>query len=254
MPRLPPLPPSSSALDTPLQIHHYTAAEKPKEAPAPTNAPLYLPAGSLLSGVFLTGLDAPTHQGARREPFPATLRLHKTALLPNHFRAEVRECFLIVSGFGDLSAERAYLRGETLSCIRADGGVIEAKIDAYAVGEDGKAGVRGRLVSKQGQIIAKSMMAGFLSGASKAFDIRPVPTINTQPDHTTPYQPVLSNDLFQGAAAQGFSQALDRIAKFYLDLAENLFPVIEVDAGRQIDLVVTRGVSLSSPTPSRRTE
>lgn len=50
-------------------------------------------------------------------------------------------------------------------------GVIEAKLDSYAVGEDGKAGVRGRVVSKQGQIIAKSLMAGFLGGVSEAFDV-----------------------------------------------------------------------------------
>ena len=52
-----------------------------------------------------------------------------------------------------------YLRGETISCVREDGGVIETRLDSYAVGEDGKAGIRGRLVSKQGQLVAKSMMA-----------------------------------------------------------------------------------------------
>lgn len=60
-------------------------------------------------------------------------------------------------------------------------GVIEAKLDSYAVGEDGKAGVRGRVVSKQGQIIAKSLMAGFLGGVSEAFDVNPVPVVSTNP-------------------------------------------------------------------------
>jgi conjugal transfer pilus assembly protein TraB len=78
---------------------------------------------------------------------------------------------MILSGYGDLSSERAYLRGETFSCIREDGGVIEAQLDSYAVGEDGKAGVRGRLVSKQGQMVAKSLIAGFLGGASKQWTL-----------------------------------------------------------------------------------
>ncbi|WP_434965509.1 TraB/VirB10 family protein, partial [Escherichia coli] len=91
-----------------------------------------------------------------------------------------------------MSSERAYLRGETFSCVREDGGVIEAKLDAYAVGEDGKAGVRGRVVSKQGQIIAKSMMAGFLSGVSEAFDVNPVPVVSTNPGENTQYQSVWS--------------------------------------------------------------
>ncbi|EFP0184029.1 conjugal transfer protein TraB [Escherichia coli] len=205
---------------------------------------IYLPSGSILTGVLINGMDAPTSQGARRDPFPSTMRIQKEAILPNRFRADVRECFLVISGYGDLSSERAYLRGETFSCVRNDGGVIEAKLDSYAVGEDGKAGVRGRVVSKQGQIIAKSLMAGFLGGVSDAFDINPVPVINTNPGTNTQYQSVFSNQMLQGAAVKGASKALDRIAQFYIDMAEGIFPVIEVDAGRQIDVIVTKGTKL----------
>lgn len=205
---------------------------------------LFLPAGSILTGVLINGMDAPTARGARRDPFPSTLRIQKEAILPNRFRADVRECFAIISGYGDLSSERAYLRGETISCVRNDGGVIEARLDSYAVGEDGKAGVRGRLVSKQGQIIAKSMLAGFLSGVSDAFDVNPVPVLSTSPGSSVQYQQVFSQDMFQGAAVKGASKALDRIAQFYIEMAENIFPVIEVDAGRQIDLIISRGTKL----------
>ncbi|WP_425281614.1 TrbI/VirB10 family protein [Plesiomonas shigelloides] len=205
---------------------------------------LYLPSGSILTGVLINGMDAPTSQGARRDPFPSTLRIQKEAILPNRFRADVRECFLVVSGYGDLSSERAYLRGETFSCVREDGGVIEARLDSYAVGEDGKAGIRGRVVSKQGQIIAKSLMAGFLGGVSDAFDVNPVPVINTNPGSSTQYQSVFSDQMLQGAAVKGASKALDRIAQFYIDMAEGIFPVIEVDAGRQIDVIVTKGTKL----------
>lgn len=210
---------------------------------------VYLPAGSILTGVLISGMDAPTSQGARRDPFPSTLRIQKEAILPNRFRADVRECFLIVSGYGDLSSERAYLRGETISCIRDDGGVIESSLDSYAVGEDGKSGVRGRLVSKQGQIIAKSLMAGFLGGAAEAFDINPIPVVSTNASSSVEYQSVFSDQVLQGAAVQGASKALDRVAQFYIEMAEGIFPVIEVDAGRQIDIIVTRGTKLQIRSP-----
>lgn len=215
---------------------------KPKEDESQTMS--YLPAGSIITGTLINGMDAPTGQGARKDPFPSTLRIQKEAILPNKFRADVRECFMILSGYGDLSSERAYLRGETFSCIREDGGVIEARLDSYAVGEDGKAGVRGRLVSKQGQMVAKSLIAGFLGGASKAMDVNVVPTINTTGSNRTEFQSPLSSDLFQGAAVKGASSALDRIAKFYIEMAEGIFPVIEIDAGRQLDVIVTRGARL----------
>ncbi|PXX95989.1 conjugal transfer protein TraB [Halomonas sp. LBP4] len=216
-----------------------------REAAESEDEGAYLPAGSILTGVMLNGMDAPTSQGSRRDPFPSTLRIQHEAILPNRFRADVKECFLIVSGYGDLSSERAYLRGETISCIRDDGGVIEARVDSYAVGEDGKAGVRGRLVSKQGAMIARSMMAGFMSGAANAFDVDAVPVIQTgSVGDQTQYQSNFSPSMFQGAAAQGASNALDRIAQFYVDMAEGIFPVIEVDAGRQIELILTRGTKL----------
>lgn len=43
---------------------------------------------------------------------------------------------------------------------------------------------------------------------------------------------------------EGASKALDRIAQFYIDMAEGIFPVIEVDAGRQVDIIVTKGTNL----------
>ncbi|WP_214053562.1 TrbI/VirB10 family protein [Photorhabdus caribbeanensis] len=229
-----------------IQIVSYSqkAPEANKSVKNERDDSLYLPSGSILTGVLINGMDAPTSQGARRDPFPSTMRIQTEAILPNRFRADVRECFLIVSGYGDLSSERAYLRGETFSCVREDGGVIEARLDSYAVGEDGKAGVRGRVVSKQGQIIAKSLMAGFLGGVSEAFDVNPVPVINTNPGSGTKYQSVFSGQMMQGAAVKGASKALDRIAQFYIDMAEGIFPVIEVDAGRKVDIIVTKGTKL----------
>lgn len=216
------------------------AAEKKDEPIA------YLPSGSILTGVLLNGMDAPTGNAARKDPFPATLRIQKEAILPNRFRSDVRECFAIISGYGDMSSERAYLRAESISCVRKDGGIIDTNLDAYAVGEDGKAGVRGRLVSKQGQIIARSLMAGFLSGVSQAFNVNPVPVISTSSTGQQQYDQVFSNELLQGAAVKGASSGLDRIAKFYLDMAESMFPVVEVDAGRQIDLIIKHGARLQA--------
>jgi conjugal transfer pilus assembly protein TraB len=55
-----------------------------------------IPAGSIVSGVLLTGMDAPTGSGARQDPFPATIRINKEAILPNRFRADIRECFMAI--------------------------------------------------------------------------------------------------------------------------------------------------------------
>lgn len=203
-----------------------------------------IPAGSIFSGTLITGLDAPTGTGARNSPYPSLLRVKKEAILPNRYRADVRECFLIASGYGDLSSERVYLRAETISCVRNDGGVIESPIDMYGVGEDGKAGVRGVLDTKQGQFLAKALAAGFLESVASVFNANPVPTIATTAGSTTPFQKVFSAEAGQSAGIKGFGSAMDRLANFYIDMAQGVFPIIQVDAGRQIDFVMVRGTTL----------
>ncbi len=205
---------------------------------------VYLPPGSILTGTILTGLDAPTGQAARRDPFPVVVRIQKEAILPNYFRVDVRECFVLMSGYGDLSSERAYLRGEALSCVRNDGKVIDTPLASYAAGEDGKAGVRGRLVSKQGAMIGRAMVAGFLEAFSSVFQRAAVPTINLSSSDTTAFQKVLSSQSAQAGAVAGVGKALDRLAQYYIDMAEQMFPVVEIDAGREVDVVITSGTAL----------
>ncbi|NLC22799.1 MAG: conjugal transfer protein TraB [Halomonadaceae bacterium] len=206
---------------------------------------VYLPSGSILTGTLVTGMDAPTGQGARQEPFPALLRLKHEAILPNRYRADVRECFVIVGGFGDLSSERAYLRGESISCIRNDGKVVESSLESYTVGEDGKAGLRGRLVSKQGQMLAKAMMAGVMEGFAGAFNRTPVPTLSLEAGERQLYQQAFSGDAVQSGAVSGVGKALDRLAQFYIDQADGMFPVIEIDAGREVEIIMIRGGKLA---------
>lgn len=208
----------------------------------------YLPAGSMISGVLITGMAAPTSNVAKTHPFPALVRVKKSAILPNGYRLDVQECFILASGYGDLSSERVYLRAEVLSCIRNDGGVIEVPLNAYAVGEDGKVGLAGRVVSKQGQILARSLMAGFLSGLSQLFGQVPVPSIETSGEISdeVQYQSLLSKESLTAGAIQGASKALDRLAQFYLKMAQDLYPVIEINAGRKVTFVVTNGVRLKT--------
>ena len=206
---------------------------------------MFIPAGSMLKGVLLAGLDAPTGNEARKDPFPVNVRIQQDAIMPNGWRADLKECFLLMSGYGDMSSERALLRGETLSCIKEDGAIIQAKLPSYAAGEDGKAGLRGRLVSKTGSILAKTLLAGFASGVSEAFDVNMTPTINTSSDGTVSYEQVYAPEAFQGAAISGVSNALDRLADYYMSMAEEMFPIIEIDGGREVTVIVSNGATLT---------
>jgi conjugal transfer pilus assembly protein TraB len=211
----------------------------------------YLPSGSFTRALLLGGLDAPTGGQAQRNPQPVLLRLLDHAMLPNQFRGRIKECFVVGAGYGDVSAERAYIRTESLSCVTREGTAIDVPIRGYVAGEDGKAGMRGRLVSKQGQILANALLAGVASGIGTAFQ-QSATTLSISPLGAT--GTVDPSKQLQAGLGTGVGRALDRLAQYYITLAEKVFPVIEIDAGRTVDVVLTQGIALGQSLDGNRTE
>lgn len=210
----------------------------------------YIPMGAILSGTLLTGVDAPASgSAAKKDPFPALFRIKREAVLPNSGLLDIRECFIVASAYADLSSERVYMRAEGLSCYRSDGAIIEASMDAFATGTDGKAGIGGTVVEKTGQLVARSLMAGFVSGMATAFKPQQsqqvqLSTSNTSNGGNTGFtypDPafVLGNSLLGGA-----SSAADRVATIYEDLARQIVPVVSISAGIPVDFIMTRGATL----------
>jgi conjugal transfer pilus assembly protein TraB len=204
-----------------------------------------LMAGGMFSGVLLTGMDAPTSGVAKSNPMPALIRVKSDAVLPNFYQSAIKECFIIASGYGVLSSERALMRTEKLSCVAEGGKTIEKKIDGYIVGEDGKAGLRGRVVSKQGQFIAKTLTAGFLEGVSRALQPYQTPVLNIGAGSQMQYQTPNPEMVGQKGIYGGIAGAASQVSKFYLDMAKEMFPVIEIDANRHLTVVMLNGTSVS---------
>jgi conjugal transfer pilus assembly protein TraB len=211
--------------------------------PAPKVA--YIPSGSMFEGVLLNGMDAPTSAVTQKNPVPALIRVKTDAVLPNGFRHDVRECFVIVSGFGVLSTERAQLRTESFSCIKNDGSSIDQKIDGYVVGEDGRVGMRGRLISKQGQLIAQSLISGMLQGIGTLMQPVAVPQLNTSPGTQAQFQTPNPGALASAGIGGGISATAKNVSAFYLSMAKEIFPIIEVDAGRKVTIVILKGFDMS---------
>lgn len=251
-----PFPAPAPTVNTAPTFTRITLSERPKLADGAVQTAVSSPAASeartvstflpvsFTRGTLLGGLDAPTGGQAQSNPHPILIRLSDNSVLPNRFRGEYRECFVIAAGYGDISSERAYLRTENLSCVRADGATLEVKIQGSVYGEDGKVGLRGRLVTKQGQMLANALLAGVVSGigqgvstASTTYSTSALGTIAS----------ASGSDAYRAGIGSGVGKALDRLAQYYIKLAENTFPVIEVDAGREIDVVITKGVRIDVP-------
>lgn len=203
----------------------------------------YLPSGSFVKATLLGGLDAPTGGQAQDNPHPLLLRLTDNARLPNRFRARVKECFVIGAGHGDISSERAYVRTETLSCVMKDGTVVDQPVKGYVVGEDGKAGIRGKVVSKQGAMMANALLAGVVGGIGTSLAQSATSINSTALGTTTTVDP---NRSLEYGAYSGTGKAMERMADYYIKMAEKTFPIIEIAADRDVDVVFTKGIDLDA--------
>lgn len=208
----------------------------------------WLPSGSFIHGALLSGVDAGTGTGSNL-PYPVLIRLHDPAILPNHQKMDLAECFVIGAAFGDLPSERVFIRTETLSCVRKSGGMItiDGEFKGHAIGEDGKVGLRGRVVAKEGTLIARSLVAGFLSGLGQAFKPRITVTplqLGGTTDTTKAFQLPPLGDTLEAAGVSGVGRSMELLSGYYLQQLQKIFPVIEIDAGRQVDIMVLKGMPL----------
>jgi conjugal transfer pilus assembly protein TraB len=206
-----------------------------------------LPTGSMIDGLLISGMDAATGRGSS-SPVPALVRVKKNAILPNRYAQDVRECFILLSGVGDLARERALLRTEKISCIFNDGRVLDTALSGYVVGEDGKNGLRGRVVSKQGSFIAKSVFASFLEGFGSSLKPSAVNSLDISGSGSIKYQQAQLKDAMESGAYDGISEGFSKVGDYYLNLAEQMFPIIEIDAGRKVTIILTSRLDLKLST------
>lgn len=219
----------------------------PEGGPAPGEALLnWIPSGSFVPGVLLSGLDAPAGTSASRNPHPVLIHLTDVSSLPNAARLGVSGCRVTGAGYGQMSSERAYVRLERMSCSLASGDVVDVGVRGYVAGEDGKTGIRGRLVSRRGRLLSRGILAGFSAGLGEALESANSSTGITAGGTTiTAVGGGGTKDLARAGVGGGVGEAGRLLAEYYLRLAEEVFPVIEIDAGRRVDVVVTEGTELS---------
>lgn len=208
---------------------------------SPTERP-FLTSSTFVRAVTLTGLDAPTGGQAQSDPLPVFFRIIDKASLPNRVSAQIQECRAYGVAWGDLSDERAHIKLEGLSCLLKNGKYIDTTVKGAVIGYDGKYGIRGRLISKQGQIIGNAALAGIASGIGKGFSNQFTTTSSSALGQVSSFD---GAKVWQYGAGQGVGNAMDMLAQYYIKAAEKLYPVIETDSQQVVDLVFTKPLTIS---------
>lgn len=205
------------------------------------NVSHYIPSGSFGRVVLISGVDAPTGGEAKSNPVPVLMRMIDHGTLPNYFSSEIKDCHVTGAARGDLSSERVKIRTERLSCVLINGDVIEVKVQGWINGEDGSEGFRGRVVEKTGSLLAKSFVSGVFSGLSKNIGSQ-YQKISQSPLGTI--SSIDPNDAGKAGFASGLETSTEKLADYYMERANEMYPIIEASANRIGELVLQVGVDL----------
>lgn len=199
---------------------------------------VYLPP-SFMEAMLLTGFDASTSNDGKGEPEPLLLRIQTPAWLPNDIKANLAGCFVIGEARGRLDKERADVRAVTLACLSKSGdAVIDEAITGFVTDSDAKVGISGHVVSKMGAALARTFMAGMMEGAGDAIRDSAT-TTSTSALGTT--STIDSSQVGKAALGSGLADTADKLSDFYLNLAKQSTPVIEVQAEKRLTVVISEG-------------
>ena len=94
-------------------------------------------------------------------------------------------------------------------------------------------------ITKQGALLARTLIAGFLQGVGESFGQQDTTTIVSGSGTTTVPLDQTANEAFQQGLFQGLSDSAEKLADFYLKMADQISPVIEISAGREITVITT---------------
>ena len=202
---------------------------------------LYIPTTAISRGALLHGLNAPTSMS---KPMPTVVMIKDVAFLPNRKKFNIKECNLLVEGYGQLSDERAYFKFTKFVCINEDGKKIyDTKASGYLTSlTDNKQGLPGHVVSKQNEMLKRMFIAGMFEGAAEMFKNTGQTQI-TSPLGTTTSQSTDTKDRVNNMLGGGLGTASESAKELYLEKARNISETVEI-LSQEVGLVFTDGLVL----------
>jgi len=203
----------------------------------------YIPSTSYVSGKLLGGIVVSTSVTSSAAPIPVIIRLESRGNLPKAFAADIKQCRLLASCYGDISSERAIIRAEELVCEdKANGLVTTTKVAGVVYGDDGMNGIRGNVVSMSEKHLKSAFASGVLSGfastakGSSGLNITSLGALSTKKR--------TGRDMAEDGLMGGVTTAAEKLADYRIKLAENISPVILIPGGTKVDVMFTKGVHI----------
>ena len=232
----------------------------------PRDTTFWLPAGAHAEAVIISGVAAAVSAGEQGAARPVTMRVTSQAVSASDENGEVsktdiRGCIIVGSARGDLSSERVYVRFQRMTCEREDG-IIQSEVRGFVAGS-GQVGVRGPVISREGDLVQKSFLAGFIGGFGNAASQALEPQVAVDGSGVAT---IIGDrgerlaDAAEAGLARGVGTAGERLADYYIERAEQYQPIVNLAGGTEVEVVFLEGTwidgryvepeTVSNPTAS----
>ena len=210
------------------------------------DSPDYLPPNSYAPARVIVGVDASAGVASQTDPLPVVLRITGPA------RSVVKDgkvlstrlegCVVNGAARGDLSAEKVYVKLAKMTCDQPGGRVAVSEVKGF-ISFAGKTGVRGRVVSREGNLISQALLAGVVGGFGRGFSANANSVFQGLTSGASGKRsPLSGGDIAQGGLGQGIGEAADTVSKYLIERAEQYQPVIEMPTGIDVEIVFLDGV------------
>lgn len=204
----------------------------------------YIPETSFVSGYTLGGIVTSTGiNTASENATPVVIRLSNRGNLPKNINVDISKCRIQGSSYGDLSSERVIIRAEKLICIDPKTELVTTS-DVIGVvhGDDGMNGIKGKVIATSNRHIKNAFIGSMLSGlasSSKGVEGLTLTSLGAVNTKRQGFKDLAGQGLLNGGSNAG-----EKIADYYLRLAEQMSPVLTVPGGVKVDVIFTKGFFL----------
>jgi len=200
----------------------------------------WIPSGSFSEATMIEGADANASVTGQQNTSPVVITLLGEVSMPNGKTWNMDQCRVTGEMYGDISSERGEVRTKNISCILKNGKHIDMPFDGH-VSFQGKVGIRGKPVMRNGAIIANAGAAGLLSGFGEGIQSAATPTVGLGGSAS-----VGAGDIFKQGLGGGASKAADTLSQYWIKRAEQYHPVIDIGAGNAVTVVFQQGFRLET--------
>jgi conjugal transfer pilus assembly protein TraB len=210
------------------------------------DSPDYLPPNSYAPARVIVGVDASAGVSSQTDPLPVVLRITGPArsVVQNGklLETNIKGCVVNGAARGDLSAEKVYVKLQKMTCDQPGGRVAVSEVKGF-ISFAGKTGVRGRVVSREGNLISQALLAGVVGGFGRGFSANANSVFQGLTAGADGKRKSLSGqEIAEGGLGQGVGEAADTVSKYLIERAEQYQPVIEMPTGIDVEIVFLDGV------------